>query len=112
MAETRREGKEGGEGKERHKGKEGQEGRPSEEMKGRNSWSQMEGSAPGLLPYEGEVLRDEAESCCLCSSDSLCNRNMAGEENINTAPECPRPRWFIIVGRNYPHISTNFHTVI
>lgn len=39
--------------------------RASEEMKRRNSLSQMDGSTPGLLPYEGEVLRDEAERCCL-----------------------------------------------
>lgn len=70
-------------------------GRPSEEMKRRNSWSQMEGSTPGLSPYEGKVLRDEAESCCACSSDSLRNTNMARvEKNINTALDRPHPWWF------------------
>lgn len=53
----------------------------------RNSLRQAEVSAPGLLPYEGKVWRDEAEGCCLCSSNSQANRNPAGAETINTAPE-------------------------
>lgn len=52
------------------------EAKSSVEMRRRNSLSQMEGSTPGLLPYEGKVLCDEAESCCLCSSDRLYYRNL------------------------------------
>lgn len=43
-------------------------------MKRRNGLSQMEVSAPGLLPYEGEVLCDEAEKAVV-STTPTARRN-------------------------------------
>lgn len=54
-------------------------------MNRRNSSSQMEGSTPGLLPYESKVLCYEARKLL---SLPLQNRNLAGVE-INMAPDYP-----------------------
>lgn len=83
--------------KERKKGE--TEERPSEEMNRRNSLSRWRGSTPGLLPYESKVLCDEAESCCLCGSDTL--QNLAGAEIINTAPDAPHFLIGLMVPRDY-----------
>lgn len=65
--------------------------RPSREMNGRSSVSQSEVTTPGILPDEGEVVCDEAESCCLCSYGSRHYRNMA--------PDSPYFFLVLIIGR-------------
>lgn len=84
LSERRRAGAcgEEGEGKraerEGEKAKEAKGNRDREEDMNRGiSLSQMEGSTPGLLPYEGKVLCDEAESYCptACTSGTRLEKN-------------------------------------
>lgn len=69
----------------------------------------MEGSTPGLLPYEGKVLCDEAESCCLRNSNSLHNRDLAGVEIISIAPDYPQTLMGLI--HTLVHISTKLFNI-